>query len=268
MKTYNITVTENKDIFCDEAIVVNQMENGTTSFSFTIPTFCHDCGNIAVLETPDNQKKTYPIIKNEIIIDSFVSSRIGTWKLLFYSLNDDDVFVSNILKFKVFNNYLNKEETTEETSEQIKETYAKIQELLNKLNDTKLNEINNVLTSLEEIKEAINNIQGGSGGGSVTLPDELISKIDTILSNSESLLEFNEIDHNNIQDTKDNTELISYCLTNDIQPSLERLNNVHFTDIQNNTSDTYIYVKEQSAAISELKALLTDVNTLADNILE
>ena len=100
MKTYNITVTENKEIFCDEDIIINQSENGVSLFSFDIPQNYINNGNVIVLETPKKEKKTYPIINNRVIVDSFISSYNGTWSLLFYSLKDDNVFVSNILKFK------------------------------------------------------------------------------------------------------------------------------------------------------------------------
>ena len=158
MKNYNILVNIDKSIKCDEEIHINFLENKITTLTFQIPDELAGFSNLCILETPNRTKKTIPIENNILIISNNISYTSGEYNLIFYSFKDDIVFVSDKLSFNVNKNYLNNTED-DKIDENVELLYTKIEETLRKLNDTGLDEISDLLTEINEIKEKVDNTE-------------------------------------------------------------------------------------------------------------
>lgn len=157
IKNYNITINNDKEIFCDEDIHINFLENEVTTLTFIVPSELDNFSSVCVLETPSKKKKTLPINNNTLIISNEVSFAPGNWNLIFYSVKDESVFISNKLSFKVEKNYLDKEES-EEMDENIEILYLELLEKMKTLDTLDLDNLENMNTDIQTIKTTTNNI--------------------------------------------------------------------------------------------------------------
>lgn len=233
---FNITVNENKNV-AYEKIIVNQYENEIDQFEFVLP--FENFSYVAVFKSPKMKKLELPIIDNKIVIGNSITSIAGDWTLIVVGKKDDIVFVSDEIPFIVDKNYLNMK-NMQEIDENIELLYAELQETLNKLNDTGLNEISSLVDELKTINEKLDDTQLSDTVSDVqNKANTAILKLDGII---DSLSSFEA----NIR----RLEVIeAYC-----------------SSIEMNMKGLYDKV-DYTGEFSEIKTLLTNANSVADEIL-
>ncbi len=236
---FNIEIDKNKKVLQDE-IVVNQFENEIDELHFKLP--FEDFSYVAVFKSPKDEKLELPIIDNIILIDKRITSIAGNWKLIITGTKDETVFVSNIIELRSAGNYLNYP-TMQETDANIELLYAEIQDTLQKLNDTGLNEISSLVKELEAINQKLDNTQLSDAVSDVqNKADIAILKLDGIIANL-----------SNFEANLGRLEVIqAYC-----------------SSIEMNMKGLYSKVDEMNYTdeFLEIKTLLTDANSVADAIL-
>lgn len=150
---FDIKISEDNCMY--PKIIVNQFENEIDQFEFTFP--FPDFAYVAVLKSPKMKKLELPIIDNKLIISNKITSIAGEWSLIIAGTKEDALFVSDEIKFLCDKNFLNMK-TTQEVDENIELLYSEIEETLQKLDDTGLDDISSVVQELEEINKKIDEI--------------------------------------------------------------------------------------------------------------
>lgn len=236
---FNIEIDKNKKVLQDE-IVVNQFENEIDELHFKLP--FEDFSYVAVFKSPNDKKLELPIVENKIIIDKNITAIPGQWSLIVVGQKDETVFVSNTIELRSCRNFLNMK-NMQETDANIELLYAEIQETLNKLNDTGIEEISSLVKELEAINQKLDNTQLSDAVSDVqNKANTAISKLDGIIADLSSF-------EANIR----RLEVIeAYCSS--IEMNMKGL----YSKV-----DTIDYIDE----FSEIKTLLTDANNVADAIL-
>lgn len=236
---FNIEIDKNKKVLQDE-IVVNQYENEIDELHFKLP--FSDFSYVAVFKSPKDEKLELPIVDNIIIIDKRITSIAGTWKLIVTGTKDETLFVSNTIELRSAGNYLNYP-TMQETDANIELLYSEIQETLNKLNDTGIEEISSLVKELELINEKLDDTQLSNAVSDVqNKANTAISKLDGIIA-----------DLSNLDTNLRRLEVIeAYCSS--IEMNMKGL----YSKV-----DTIDYTDD----FAEIKTLLTDANSVADAIL-
>lgn len=233
---FNITVNENKNVVY-EKIIVSQYENEIDQFEFTLP--FDDFSWVGVFKSPKMKKLELPIIDNKIVIGNSITSIAGDWTLIVVGKKDDIVFVSYEVPFIVDKNYLNMK-SMQETDENISLLYAEMQETLNKLNDTGLNEISALVEELKTINEKLDDTQLSDAVSEVSNKADL------------AVLKLNDI--------------IAYLSS--FEANIRRLEVIeaYCSSIEMNMKGLYDKV-DYTGEFSEIKTLLTNANNVADEIL-
>lgn len=244
IKNYNITINNNKEIFCDEEIHINFLENEVTTLTFTVPSELDDFSSVCVLETPTKKKKTLPISNNTLIISNEVSFAIGNWNLIFYSVKDDIVFVSNKLSFKVEKNYLDKEES-EEMDANVEILYLELLEKMKTLDTLDLDNLETMNTDIQTIKNTTNNI--------ISLSSQILE-----------IVNYNKTMLNNINAKIDNNLSVTGSINNKIGDNDTKADGTLF----NYSYWGLVRSEEAKFNTQAIISLLTDADTLADEILE
>lgn len=231
---YNIKVNENKTIEVDD-ITINYSENEIDSFSFTF--FDENLSYIAEFKTPLKKKLSLPINDNTLLITNSITSLPGKWELLVVGKNGDKVFVSNSIEFNVNNNYLDYKEM-QEMDTNLENLYLEMQEKMKILDNLDLDDLDGISTDIQSI---------------ITISSQILEVVNynkTMLNNLNNKIESNLNVTSNINkklgdnDTKADGTLFNYSYW-----GLTRTEEV----------------KSNTKAIIEL---LTDANTLTDEILE
>lgn len=150
--TFNIKVNSDKTVVYDE-IICNQFENEIDELVFDLPFddysyVCKFRGQGSIIEFP---------LVDKLFITNSISNKSGKWELIVIGKKDDKVFVSNTINFVVGRNFANLL-TTEDMDENIKTLYLQLEDILKKLDDTKIEEIDSVVEELKKIEYKIDNI--------------------------------------------------------------------------------------------------------------
>lgn len=236
---FNIKVNEDKTVEYSE-IIVNQYENEIDQLEFVLP--FADFSYVGVFKSPNNKKLEIPVIDSKIIIDKNITSIAGQWSLIIVGIKDETKFISNQILLKSCRNYLALE-SMQEIDANIELLYSEIQETLNKLNDTGIEEISSLVNELETINEKLDDTQLSEAVSDVqNKANTAISKLDGIIADLSSL-----------SANLGRLEVIeTYCSS--IEMNMKGLHN---------KIDTINYTDE----FSEIKTLLIDANSVADAIL-
>lgn len=231
---FNIKVNENKTVEYDE-IVVNQYENKIDYLEFVLP--FEDCSYLGVFKSPNNKKLEIPIVDNRIIIDKKITSISGTWNLIVVANKDDTTFISNPILLNSCRNYLNLK-LMQELDTNISLLYSEIQDTLQKLNDTGLNEISSVVSELQEINNKLDDKQVSDTVSHISnKSDTIILKLNSIISDISSLSE-----------------------------NIRKLENIE-SDLKTlDDKVSAIPTDDYTGAFAEIKNLLTDADAIADEI--
>lgn len=236
---FNIKVNENKTVEY-ENIEVNQFENEIDVLEFVLP--FEDFSYVGVFKSPSNKKLEIPVIENKIVIDKNITSIPGQWSLIIVGTNEETVFVSNPILLKSCRNYLALE-NMQELDKNIDLLYSEIQETLNKLNNTGINEISSLVDELKTINEKLDDTQLSNAVSNVA------NKADT------AILKLNDI--------------IAYLSS--FEANIRRLDVIeaYCDGIEKGMKNIYSKVDEinYTDEFSEIKTLLTDANNVADAIL-
>lgn len=236
---FNIKVNEDKTVEYSE-IIVNQFENEIDQLEFVLPFL--DFSYVGVFKSPNNKKLEIPVIDNKIIIDKNITSIAGQWSLIIVGIKDETKFISNQILLKSCRNYLALE-SMQETDANIKLLYAEIQETLNKLNDTGIEEISSIVSELEAINQKLDNTQLSDAVQDVqNKANTAISKLDGIIADLSSL-----------SANLGRLEVIeAYCdgIEKGMKNIYSKVDEINYTD-----------------DFAEIKTLLTDANSVADAIL-
>lgn len=236
---FNIEIDKNKKVLQDE-IVVNQYENEIDELHFKLP--FEDFSYVAVFKSPNDKKLEFPIVKNKIVIDKSITSIPGQWNLIVVGQKDETVFVSNTIELRSCRNFLNMK-NMQETDANIELLYAEIQETLNKLNDTGIEEISSLVDELKTINEKLDDTQLKESVSEVSnKADTAISKLDCIIADLSSL-----------SANLGRLEVIeAYCssIEMNMKGLYSKVDEINYTD-----------------EFLEIKTLLTDANSVADAIL-
>ena len=211
IKNYNITINNNKEIFCDEEIHINFLENEVTTLTFQVSSELDDFSSVCVLETPSKKKKTLPLNNNILVISNEISYAPGNWNLIFYGVKDETVFVSDKLNFKVDKNYLDKEES-EKMDENIEILYLDLLEKMHVLDMIDLDGLESMNTDIQTIKSTVTSI--------VSLSSQILeivnynkTTLNSINNNVNSIGNLVGSVNSKIDTTKLNTETIISLLT-------------------------------------------------------
>lgn len=239
---FNIEIDKNKKVLQDE-IVVNQYENEIDELHFKLP--FSDFSYVAVFKSPKDEKLELPIIDNIILIDKRITSIAGNWKLIITGTKDETVFVSNTIELRSAGNYLNYP-TMQETDANIELLYTEIQETLQKLNDTGIEEISSLVDELKAINEKLDDTQLSDAVSEVSnKADTAILKLDGIIA-----------DLSNFEANLGRLEVIqAYCSS--IEMNMKNLHD----------KVSMIPTVEYKEQLSIIENLLTDANSVADEIL-
>lgn len=236
---FNIEIDKNKKVLQDE-IVVNQYENEIDELHFKLP--FEDFSYVAVFKSPNDKKLEFPIVKNKIVIDKSITSIPGQWNLIVVGQKDETVFVSNTIELRSCRNYLNMK-NMQETDANIELLYAEIQETLQKLNNTGIEEISSLVDELKTINEKLDSTQLSDSVSDVQNKSNIaISKLDGIIADLSSL-----------SANLGRLEVIeAYCssIEMNMKGLYSKVDEINYTD-----------------EFSEIKSLLTNANSVADAIL-
>lgn len=236
---FNIKVNEDKTVEYSE-IIVNQYENEIDQLEFVLP--FADFSYVGVFKSPNNKKLEIPVIDNKIIIDKNITSIAGQWSLIIVGIKDETKFISNQILLKSCRNYLALD-SMQETDANISLLYSEIQETLQKLNDTGIDEISSLVSELKAINEKLDDTQLSDAVSDVqNKADIAILKLDGIIANL-----------SNFEANLGRLEVIqAYCssIEMNMKGLYSKVDEINYTD-----------------EFLEIKTLLTDANSVADAIL-